>query len=149
MLLKSRFFKNHELYWSNLPLNSNCGREFVQKSRFKSPPGKVNFFVLFSFHFHVLHKTLNLIHKVLSSFTKNRCTEIILFYFYVIILSIDKKGCILFNIHFCTGKMKKVKKKKKEIKRQKIWPSPTEIQTPDFWTKLSRTRFEFWGRLDQ
>ena len=29
--VKSRFFKNHELYWSNLPKNSNCGQE-LQKS---------------------------------------------------------------------------------------------------------------------
>ena len=31
---------------------------------------------------------------------------------------------------------------------QKIWPSPMEIWTPDFWTN-SHSQFEFWGRLDQ
>jgi hypothetical protein len=39
--LKLRFFKNLELYWSNLPQNSNLGREgFVQKSGVRIPVGE-------------------------------------------------------------------------------------------------------------
>jgi hypothetical protein len=50
--IKSRFFKNCELYWSNLPQNSNLGREsFVQKSRVQIPVGGVNFFAIFLFFF--------------------------------------------------------------------------------------------------
>ena len=51
--VKSRFFKNRELYWywSNLSQNSNCGRELVKNPGFKSPLGKVKFFcpIFFSF----------------------------------------------------------------------------------------------------
>ena len=39
--VKSRFFKNRELYWSNLPQNSNLGQEsFVQKSVVRIPVGE-------------------------------------------------------------------------------------------------------------
>ena len=50
--VKLRFFKNHGLYWSNLPQNSNLGREsFAQKSgvQIKSnqvPTHNLNFEVL-------------------------------------------------------------------------------------------------------
>ena len=36
----------------------------------------------------------------------------------------------------------------KRKRDKKIWPSPTGIWIPDFWTNL-RPRFKFWGRLDQ
>ena len=49
---KSRFFKNRELYWSNLPQNSNLWREsFVQKSRVQIPAEEGKFFCHFSFFF--------------------------------------------------------------------------------------------------
>ena len=52
LLLKSRFFKNRELYWSNLPQNSNLWREsFVQKSGVQIPVGKGQIFCHFSFFF--------------------------------------------------------------------------------------------------
>ena len=41
LALKSRFLKNRELYWSNLPQNSNLGREsFVQNSGVRIPVGE-------------------------------------------------------------------------------------------------------------
>ena len=43
-IVKSRFFKNRQLYWSNLPQNSNCERELVQKSRVQIPVGEGQFF---------------------------------------------------------------------------------------------------------
>jgi hypothetical protein len=50
--LKSRFFKDRELYWSNLPQNSNLGREsFVQKSGVRIPVGRVKLFAIFLFFF--------------------------------------------------------------------------------------------------
>ena len=56
--VKSRFFKNCELYWSNLPQNLNLGQEsFVQKS------GEGQIFCHFSFFlylFHFVHKKLNI-----------------------------------------------------------------------------------------
>ena len=59
--VKSRFFKNRELCWSNLPQNSNCGRELVQKSGVQIPVGEgQKKFVLFSFDFYILHKKLNI-----------------------------------------------------------------------------------------
>ena len=62
--VKSRFFKNHELYWSNLPQNSNLGREsFVQKSGVQIPVGEGQIFCHFSFFlylFHFVHKKLNI-----------------------------------------------------------------------------------------
>ena len=50
--LKSRFFKNRELYLSNLPQNSNCGRELDLKSGVQIPVREG--------HFHILHKKLNI-----------------------------------------------------------------------------------------
>ena len=62
--LKARFFKNRELYWSNLPQNSNLGREsFVQKSGVQIPVGEGKIFChfsLFIYLFHVVHKKLNI-----------------------------------------------------------------------------------------
>ena len=62
--LKSRFFKNRKLYWSNLPQNSNLGREsFVQKSGVQIPVGEGQIFCHFSFFlylFHFVHKKLNI-----------------------------------------------------------------------------------------
>ena len=94
-LVKSRIFKNHELYWSNLPQNSNFGRELVQKSGVQIPVGEGQIF--------------------LSRFL------------FIFIFSI--RNWIL------TYKT--------------LWPSPTGIRTLNFQTKLSRSTFEFWGRLDQ
>ena len=54
MALKSRSSKNPELDKSNLPQNSNFGREFVQKSgvQIPAPEGqKILFFFLFIFKF--------------------------------------------------------------------------------------------------
>ena len=49
-LIKSRFFKNRELYWSNLPQNSSLGREsFVQKFGVQIPVGEGQIFCHFSF----------------------------------------------------------------------------------------------------
>ena len=65
------------------------------------------------------------------------------FYFlFLCNLLIYKKVSICFIIQFFMEKMKKVKKKMATM-------SPTGIRTPDFWTKHSCPRFEFWGRLDQ
>ena len=52
-LLKSRFFKNRELYWSNLPQNSNFGWELVQKSEVQIPVNEGQFFcpIFFSFSY--------------------------------------------------------------------------------------------------
>ena len=51
VVLKSRFVKNREHYWSNLPQNSNFGRELVQKSGVQiSVKEGQTFFVWFSFH---------------------------------------------------------------------------------------------------
>ena len=51
-LLKSRFFKICDLYWSNLPKNSNLGREsFVQKYGVQISVGEGQIFCLFSFFF--------------------------------------------------------------------------------------------------
>ena len=62
--LKSRFFENRELYWSNLTQNSNLGREsFVQKSGVRIPVGEGQIFCHFSFFlylFHFVHKKLNI-----------------------------------------------------------------------------------------
>ena len=64
LLVKSRFFKNRELYWSNLPQNSNLGREsFVQKSGVQIPVGEGQIFCHFSFFiylFYFVHKKLNI-----------------------------------------------------------------------------------------
>ena len=50
--VKSRFFKNRELYGSNLPQNSNCGWELVQKSGVQIPDEKgQNFLSCFLFIF--------------------------------------------------------------------------------------------------
>ena len=71
--VKSRFFKNLELYWSNLPHNSNFGRELVQKSGVQIPVGEGQIFLshfLFIFIFSI--KNWILPHKILfflSSFT--------------------------------------------------------------------------------
>ena len=52
IVLKQRFFKNRKLYWSNVPQNSNLGREnFVQKSGIQIPVGRIKFFVIFLFFF--------------------------------------------------------------------------------------------------
>jgi len=58
--IKSRFFKNRELYWSDLPQNSNFGREFSKIWGSNPRWGRSNFFVLCCFHFHILHKKLNI-----------------------------------------------------------------------------------------
>ena len=48
--VKYRLFKNCELYWSNLPQNSNLGREsFVQKSGAQIPEGAGQIFCYFVF----------------------------------------------------------------------------------------------------
>ena len=58
--LKSRFLKNRELCWSDLPQNSNLGREsFVQKSGVWIPVGEGQIFCHFSFFispFYFVHK---------------------------------------------------------------------------------------------
>ena len=56
---KVEIFKNLELYWSNLPQNSNCGRELVQKSGVQIPIGEGQIF-LSSFLFIFLLKKLNI-----------------------------------------------------------------------------------------
>ena len=62
--VKSRFFKNRELYWSNLAQNQNLWREsFVQKSGVQIPVGEGQIFCHFSFFlylFHFVHKKLNI-----------------------------------------------------------------------------------------
>ena len=66
-IVKSRFFKNRELYWSNLPQDSNLGREsFVQKSGVQIPIGEGQMFLswfLFIFTFSI--KNWILTHKIL------------------------------------------------------------------------------------
>ena len=89
--LKSRFFKSSELYCSNLPQNSNCGRELVQKSGVQIPIGESQIFLshfLFIFIFSIknwilTHKILFFIFFYQLNINKNRCIEQILFYFYV------------------------------------------------------------------
>ena len=52
--LKSRFFKNRELYWYNLSKNSNLGREsLVQKSGVRIPVGEGQIFCHFSFFLYL------------------------------------------------------------------------------------------------
>ena len=51
ILLKLRSFKNRELDLSDLPQNSNFGREFVQKSGVQIPVGEGQFFCPFFFSF--------------------------------------------------------------------------------------------------
>ena len=63
--INSRFFKNHELYWSNLPQNLNLGGNLFQNLGFKSQSGKIKFFCPISFHFRILHKNWILTHKIL------------------------------------------------------------------------------------
>ena len=60
--VKSRLFKNRELYWSSLPQNSNFWREsFVQKSEVQIPVEEGKFFCHFSFFFFLfVHKKLNI-----------------------------------------------------------------------------------------
>ena len=90
-LLKSRFFKNHELYWSNLPQNSNFGQELVQKSGVQIPVGEGQIFLscfLFIFIFSI--KNWILTHKIFFyiffwNINKNRYIEQILFHIYVTI----------------------------------------------------------------
>ena len=53
--VKLRFFKNRELYWSNLHQNSNLGREsFVQKFWGSNPSGGGSNFLPFFFTFFIL-----------------------------------------------------------------------------------------------
>ena len=58
------FLKNRELYWSNLPQDSNLGQEsFVQKSGVRISVGEGQIFCHFSFFlylFHFVHKKLNI-----------------------------------------------------------------------------------------
>jgi hypothetical protein len=66
LLLKSRFFKNRELYWSNLPQNSNCAWELVQKSGVQIPVGEGQIFLsCFLFIFIFFIKNWILTHKIL------------------------------------------------------------------------------------
>ena len=66
LFIKSRFFKNRELYLSNLPQNSNFRRELVQKSGVQIPSGKVKFFLSrFLFIFIFSKKTRILTHEIL------------------------------------------------------------------------------------
>ena len=68
--VKSRFFKNRELYWSNLPQNSNCGRELVQKSGVQIPVGEGQiFFSYFLFLFSIKNWILTSKYSFVSSFT--------------------------------------------------------------------------------
>ena len=94
--LKSKFFKNCELDWSNLPQNSNCGRELVQKSGVQIPVGNIKFFLsrfLFIFIFSIknwilTHKILFFIFFYQLNSNKNRCIGQISFYFYLNVLNI-------------------------------------------------------------
>ena len=66
--LKLRSFKNRELDLSDLPQNSNFGREFVQKSGVQIPArsGRSKNFVLFFFSFlNSSHKSGYLLFKSL------------------------------------------------------------------------------------
>ena len=72
LFIKSRFFKNRELYLSNLPQNSNFGWELVQKSGVQILVGEGQIFLsCFLFIFIVSIKNWILTHKIffLSSFT--------------------------------------------------------------------------------
>ena len=52
--VKTRFFKNRELYWSNLTKNSKLGREsFVQKSGVQIPVGEGQIFGRFEDTFNI------------------------------------------------------------------------------------------------
>jgi hypothetical protein len=68
--IKSRFFKNRELYGSHLPKNSNLGQEsFVQKSGVRIQVGEGQIFCHFSiffflYLFHFVHKKLKLKHRL-------------------------------------------------------------------------------------
>ena len=110
--------------------------------------GRSKFFVPFSFHFHILLKNRILTHKI-SSFTNWLSMKINYILLLCNLLIYKKKDSICFDIQFFTDKMKKVKKKKKNGKMAKNLTFPHWDSNPDFWTKLSPPRFEFWGRLDQ
>ena len=64
LFFKWRFFKNPELYWSNLPQNSYLGREsFLQKSGVQLLVGEGQIlchFPFFLYLFHLVHKKLNI-----------------------------------------------------------------------------------------
>ena len=45
-MVKLRNSKNRELDWSDIPQNSNFGREFVQKSRVQIPVGEGQFLIV-------------------------------------------------------------------------------------------------------
>ena len=89
MQVKSRFFKNRELYWSNLPQNSNCGRDLIQKFGVEIPIGEGKIFLscflfIFSIKNWILtNKILFFIFFYQLNINKNRYIEQILFYFYV------------------------------------------------------------------
>ena len=94
-------------------------------------PGKVNFFVPFSFYFLTLHNSWILTHKILFftffcqlNINRNRCIEQILFYF-CLICYCTRKVVYVFVFSFLCIKWKRQRKKEKW---QKIWPSYTGIQ---------------------
>ena len=90
-LLESRFFKNRELYWTNLPQNSNFGAgtcSKIQGSNLRREGQIILSRFLFIFIFSI--KNWILTHKILVfilfcqlNINKNRFIEIFLFYFYV------------------------------------------------------------------
>ena len=88
--VKSRFFKNRELYWSTLPQNSNCGRELVQKSGVQIPVGESQiFFVRFLFIFISSIKNWKLTHEILF----------FIFFYQLNFINILKKNILfLFNL---------------------------------------------------
>ena len=59
-ILKWRFLKNRERHWSNLPQNSNFGRELVQKSEVQILVRKVKSFCPVFLSFSYSPKKLNI-----------------------------------------------------------------------------------------
>ena len=98
---KTRFFKNHELYWSNFPQNSNCGRELVQKSGVQISVAEGQIFLscfLFIFTFSIkklnVDKILFFIFFYQMNINTNRYIEQILLFFFLCNLLCKKRSLL-------------------------------------------------------
>ena len=54
-----------------------------------------------------------------------------------------------YSVFYGQNEKGKTKKRKKNGKNFDIPPLGLKVWSPDFWTRLSRSRLVFWGRLDQ
>ena len=118
------------------------GGNLFKNPGFKSLLGRSNFFVPFSFHFHILHKNWILTHKIRFliffyqlNINKNSCIEKIYFY---VTCKYTKKVVVCFNIQFFMDKMKKVKMKRKMAKNLTLphWDSNPRFLNKTFPHKI-------------